>query len=616
MIHGRFLVRAPALLPALLFLCIAGPARADYAADHPEYFSITAPPPAGSVLAPTFGVPVGVVLHPGNGGIFPQLMTHLASVPAILIHGGSEDRKQIEAMLTGAGLSPDSYQWHDFEQLNTTATGEYFPMILGSDSGMRLVDPRYLQNRQYDDAAGSKLAAVLSTCAWRPPVFLTRGFIDTDGQGTCVVSSKLHSKSYPLSAAEINGILKSYLGCKNVVVLQSLNFDPEGRLDTFFRYAMPDKVFVGQYEVAQDSANVGTLKDNAKALEAALPEGTTVQTLPLPTPIQVGDTTVRPSYLAYLQLPKVLLAPVFPDDTEHEAEALAILKQTFPAFEHVTIDATNLTLSGSRLTGAVGTIPGEAWDTGCTPPEVLCESPKPADCPLCWSECSPGEKICLSIKSAATCKLAEDGCYDFAEVPCTGEDTCKEGKCVPPPSPCDTMPPGGICEGDVALKCTGKTLVSVDCMEQGMFCSINAQEQAECVLPCPVACQPGSARCDVDAAGLLVCSMGDDGCPREDAEPCPDGTTCQEGACLSDTPEGGDATTGDVGEDTLPDGDSAQPPADDGGFHSGYGKKESGCSTAPTGPGRASPATGGILLAAASLVCLFGVPRMLRKNRY
>ncbi len=575
----RSVLRTASLAAALVCLLAARPAAADYAADHPEYFSITAPPPAGSLLAPSFGTPAQVVLHPGNGGIFPALMTHLAGLPAVLLHGGSEDLKQIEQMLVGAGLAPESYQWQDFEQLNTTAAGEYFPLVLTSEAGLRLVDPRYLQNRQYDDAAGSKLAAVFSTCAWRPPVFLTRGFIESDGQGTCVVSSKLHSKSYPLTAAEINGILKTYLGCTQVVVLQSLNFDPEGRLDTFFRYAMADKVFIGQYEVAQDSANVGTLKDNAKALEAALPPGSTIQPIPMPKPITVGETTVRPSYLAYLQLPDKLLVPVFGDDTEHEAEALSILKQTWPALEQALLDTTTLAMSGSRLTGVVGTIPSGEWDKTCTPPEVLCQSPKPADCPLCWNECSLGEKTCLHVKSAATCKLGEDGCHDFVEVPCTGEDTCKAGKCVPPPSICDDMPPGGICDGDLAMKCTGDTLLTVDCQKEGKFCSVNADEQVECVLPCPVACTVGTARCNDDSTGLLVCSLGDDDCPMETPEACPASTSCVDGQCSGGAEPDGDAAGDDTQADASGGPDAPLPPVDEGGFHSGYGKGGGGCST-------------------------------------
>jgi hypothetical protein len=475
-------------------LALAAPgARAGYPDEHPELFGITSAPPEGTLLVDSSGEPKALLVRPVQGETVGKLLSHLGGTALVILHAGPEDKAALEGIMTAAGLNPADSEFIDVEQVNTSNVGEYAPFWLQGPGGLLILDPPYLPDRPYDDAVGSKLAAALATCAYRPPTFLTRAFLDSDGDGRCIVASKLFAKTPALSEAEIKGQLKLFLGCKEIIVLQSLQGDGEGRLDTFFRFATPNKVFIGTYEVEQEGVNLTILNGNREILETSLPEAVAVQTIAMPTPIEVGQSKIRPSYLAYVRLQGKILVPTFAGDEKYENDALATLGQTFVASEVVALDSTTLVKSGSRLNAVLVPFPGAVgWDVECEQPVPICQSGKPSQCPeLCWDECLKGEATCVSETKAGKCVMGEDGCRDLEETKCPESHTCAQGACKPPPSICDTIPPEGLCDGEVLKVCVDGQVIAVDCEEENKFCAVGEDGNMECVTPCYNSCSFG-----------------------------------------------------------------------------------------------------------------------------
>jgi len=590
----------------LIFLfTFALPARADYTDEHPELFGITSPP-AGVVLTDNFSPPGAFMLRPAANAIHSKLLYYLQDTGIVVLHAGEAEKADIESFLAENDLAPPDIQFVDLEELDTTLVGEYSPLAVKRDGGLVMVDPRYYPNRPHDDAAGSKLATGFSTCAYRPPMFMTRGFVDTDGKGFCIMSSKLFYSSPGLTDQELKGQLLAYLGCDDIVSLQALQSDGEGRLTTFARFALPGKVLFGQYEISQESLNISTLKGNRDKLLANLPEGTQLQEMPMATPVQIGSSVLRPSYLSFIVAKEKILVPVFEDDTEFEGEALSILTQTFATHELVPVESGALVQSGSRLTSEVAAIPDVDWDTGCTPPDLLCESASPMNCDLCYDECKSGQKECVSPTSTGVCVAGEDGCLDLEVTSCPAEYTCENAKCKAPPTVCDTMPEGGICEGDVMKKCVGDQLITLDCTEQNKFCSVDDDGNASCIVPCYVSCEPGEQTCSEEGNEVLTCVEDPDGCPALEAAPCPAGTLCQDGQCV----EAGD----DVTSSAEPDEDADQRSQSDtavADWGAGYKGGNNCCSFSPPGCG---PRPGNRLALLACIAVMLFVQRVRKRN--
>ena len=563
----------------VLFCCLsAAPvAWADYADDHPEWFGLTEPPPSGVLLSPTFESAAGFVVRAGQGSTFGKLMTALAEDgEMLLLHAGEDEKTNCEAFLAENEIVLESFRYIAVEVLDQGLTGDYSPFVLSAPSGAVLVDPRYFPNKPYDDAAGGKLAEALETCAYRPPLFMTRGYVDTDGAGLCVVSSKLYSTNPGMNAFALDQVLENYFGCVQVISLQGLQGDSEGRLDTFFRFGSSTLALAGKYEAHQDSINKLILQGSRDKLAAELPEGTELQVVPMPAPTNFVGTELRPSYLGFIVGAKHVLVPVFPDDTEFEEEAFDVVVGLYhPGHQVLSFDSSSLLMAESRLASALAPMASLDVDTGCSKPALLCNSANPAECEVCFDECTPGEMVCVSGASRGECEEGEDGCLDLVETECKGDKICKEGECVEAPTICDEMPPGGLCDDMLLKKCVEGTLIAIDCWASLQFCSINPEtEEAECTDPCQSDCQAGDpSSCGED--GLLhECKLGSAGCFNTTSSPCPDGAECVDGACV-----------GGGGEDAIeilaPEETDAVTPADDPDLTAGFGKPKDGCSSSP-----------------------------------
>jgi len=568
---------------ALAVLATVSPARADFAEDHPEYFGLTAPPPSEFVLPSDFEFGSRFAVRIGDLPIFWQLHIELDGEKLLFVVAGGDEVSQLEGYVEEYPLQPDALGYLDVLALDSKQVGEFFPFLITDGASARVVDPRFGIKNQQDDGAGSKLAELWESCAYRPPIFLTRGYLISLGQGRCIISKSVYSRSPSLTQAEVDGQLRAFLGCQQIIALQSLQQDGEGRLDTFVRHAAPQVILVGLYDAIQDSANQYIMSQAVTALEMALGDSFTVETVAMPDPIALGGETLRPSYLHYVQTGTKLILPTFKSNESWQIKAVNTIQEHTPKLSLVTLDATELIYSSSRLSSIVARYPETPLDTSCDAPEMTCQSGNPLDCGPCFNECWKSGKSCVSSTEYGKCAFGEDDCYDLEVLDCPEGSACSgEGSCEAGPGDCEDMPPGGTCDGDVIKQCVGDIMVSVDCGEDGLFCTLNETGEAICFLPCFDDCVPETTFCDNEM--IYYCKLfpaGGEGCgQRELQEACGDGQICVEGACV--------AAPVDEDPDVLSGDGSSVPQGDSQDWNAGY-EKDNGCAS---GPGSTSKAMG------------------------
>ena len=155
----------------------------------------------------------------------------------------------------------------------------------------------------------------------------------------------------------------------------------------------------------------------------------------------------------------------------------------------------------------------------------------------CEESCSDTPS-CLNKSTLKTCQVnSETGCAEWIESPCLHGTSCEDGACVPTSLECDACPPNGLeCADDHAYKkcepneengCLGWS-EPIAC-EEGQICRedhcVNASDS------CQTSCS-GSPEC-VNESVFKECQIdSESGCAKWVESPCPDDTSCSNGACV------------------------------------------------------------------------------------
>lgn len=581
----------------VVLLWVVPGVRAEPLDEHPEWFVLTHPPDEPGALLPGFREAGAFLFPPSSGATYISLMKRVtADAPVFIMHEGQEGKATLEAALLAGEIELPEGAFIDIGQLDTELLGDWGPFFAGNPDGFHVVDPRYLPNRPWDDAAGSRLAQAWGTCVFRPPLLLTRGLVEADGNGLCVVTSKVYSLTPYMTSEEIDFALRTYLGCQQAVVVQALQGDSDGRVDTFFRFTGQNSALVGQYQLVQDSSNKIILETQvAPKLAASLPENVKLDTIVMPTPVQSSGKTYWPSYLSFVVFKGVVLMPVYDDNEELEKEALDTFWEHYHPQKTVEkFDATAFVTKGVRLSGVSMPLPG-AFSDSCAAPDVLCETNDPSKCGVCFDECLAGETTCLSDTTISTCQTGDDGCQDLLNSACKETQSCEDGVCVDPPHPCDLLPEGGKCEDQKVVVCVNNAVIKIDCESDGRFCGFEeGTGKAVCVVICQDQCEVVSTQCGSDGKSVVTCQADDDGCLVQTDAPCSTGQYCADGQCLS--PEEPDVVTIDLSA----------------GYDSNGKKSSGGCSQAPL----AAPGPPGLWLLALAGLIFWSIGRGVLMKRW
>jgi agmatine deiminase len=181
------------------------------------------------------------------------------------------------------------------------------------------------------------------------PVILEGGGIETDGEGTLMVTeewllsdSQVRNKGF--TRADYEAVFAEWLGISQTIWLGQgiAGDDTHGHVDDITRFTAPG-VVLSVVEQNKNDANYALLQENLKRLNTARDtkgRQLTVVELPMPEPVVCEGQRLPASYANYLVTNGVVLAPVFGD--AQDRVALNLLAECFPEREVIPIYARDL----------------------------------------------------------------------------------------------------------------------------------------------------------------------------------------------------------------------------------------------------------------------------------
>src|SRR5574341_678634 len=206
-----------------------------------------------------------------------------------------------------------------------------------------------------DDKVSDLAARRLKLRAFEPKlhgrgVILEGGSIDVNGLGSvltteeCLLDPVVQTRNPGLSRAELEDVLKDYLGVTKVLWLgQGLaGDDTHGHVDDVCRFVGPRTVVLCQENDARD-ANYRALAENHERLEGMrVDDGSKIEILdlPMPAPLWFDGQRLPASYANFYIGNAAVLVPTFNDPNDRVA--LGILSEVFSDRPVVGIHAVDL----------------------------------------------------------------------------------------------------------------------------------------------------------------------------------------------------------------------------------------------------------------------------------
>ena len=534
-------------------------AASDYHAAHPEWFEITTAPDKPNFRSMTEWEAMAGTLITFNQGLagsspddldISQTMTDIVKEAYLVgkvwvLYDTGAAMSAFTDKLTGAGVPASvigAGQQIEFipTELDAFWTIDFAPLpLIDNDSGsMAFLDWQYYYDRYHDDAMPSQLGEYWGVTTYRMPIDMEGGNFQADGLGNCYTTER--GVQYAgVSAQNLATLLGEYAACENLVVLKDIDTDGTGHIDMLFKLAAPDKAILGSFTAAQDPVAMADMNENETILEGLeLGTGTPMVVHRLPHPnsktiTEWGQTYELPrTYLNSLLVNGKNLWPMYSDDKDIEADALAAWQAAMPEWEHIGILSDTIAL----YSGAVHCVTRNIPDQNI----------------IKWVEdgtCTDG--ACVSDGYTGACQ-GDGDCYG-PQWQCVIDGDCGAG-----PASCDGVTYEGCCDGGSLKYCDEGTLYTQDCAAEaangicgwaepsgyaaGYYCGQpgqvdpNGDPSGEFPMLCPGGCEP---QCDGATCG------NDDGCGGSCG--CGPGTTCEGGSCVSCTPQCDGKECGDDG---------------------------------------------------------------------
>ena len=588
----------------------------DYRQANPEWYAITDAPAGKNFRAMVEWEPMQILLTTYSDGmntVPPVRQTILdivyhtvvdAETKAGVIVTGATAKNDFTKGLKDKGLDqaaidsmveyiemPNDTIWHiDYGPL---------PIVDTDTNNVAFADFRYYHPRYLDDAIPSRLAKEkFGVTTYRMPFDIEGGTFQATGEGTCFTAERalLYSGA---TKDELGAVWKDYLNCQQLVIMKDITDDGTGHIDMFYKQASKNVAIIGEYKdvYVKDATNKKRMDDNVALLESTpLLDGSsmTVKRLPFPGKAKTDEGDVPRTYLNSTIVNGANLWPMYSDDKEAEAEALAAWKDAMPDHQHIGILSDQIALWSGTIHCVTRTIPqgnlapwvpdGECAEGQCANEDPnaysgACYGPESSWCwgPTWQCECNicNEDGSCVEVVSSCEgycggqspagcycddlCSQYGDCCDDYVEIcggTTPGDGSCKgvcgsdqpqEGNCY-----CDgACEQYGDCCSDYATECGGTTPAGCGdvtfegcCSEDGGTLSYCENDQLQSG-PCEGGCgwdpennfyNCGFTGADPSGANPLTCS-GEGPCEPSCAEKeCgPDGCGGVCGKCTEGT---------------------------------------------------------------------------------
>jgi agmatine deiminase len=181
------------------------------------------------------------------------------------------------------------------------------------------------------------------------PVVLEGGGIETDGEGTLIVTeewllSDTQIRNKKFTREDYERVFSEWLGIEKTLWLGHgiVGDDTHGHVDDITRFTAPG-VALTVVEHHKSDPNYALLQENVKRLERARDakgRQLAVVELPMPEPILFEGQRLPASYANYLVTNGVVIVPIFGD--VYDRVALDVLAQAFPTREIIPLYARDL----------------------------------------------------------------------------------------------------------------------------------------------------------------------------------------------------------------------------------------------------------------------------------
>jgi agmatine/peptidylarginine deiminase len=375
-----------------------------------------APPPSGpppeGVLRPAEFEQIDstVIAVLDYGDPFLQMWTGMVGAYSQAGHtwiiADSQMRQILGSELEAKGIPQDTYSWLNYP-IDSIWIRDYGPEFAIEPDGTRHIVDAYYTARPLDDAIPGWIAASDWIGADGSPLeihghehMLAGGNNMSDGAGTCFFSDIVYSYEKPIGWTEeaVDQLMKEYLGCEQMIVLNPICLDGTGHIDLFAKLVGPNSILLGRF--SPDTHFNGTFaaeqtgycsepyiddyqdqEDNLAIIEASTDlngDSWQLTRVPMPEPYQMGSWWIYRSYLNSEMFNDVVAMPSYytphgeesaEDLLDLEAEAIAAYETAAPGVTVVPIDSDHII----SLSGAIHCISHEIpHQEGWEPPEAYC----------------------------------------------------------------------------------------------------------------------------------------------------------------------------------------------------------------------------------------------------
>jgi agmatine deiminase len=178
-------------------------------------------------------------------------------------------------------------------------------------------------------------------------VVLEGGAIDTDGQGTLLVTeecllSPIQERNPGLTREGYERVFRDTLGIRQTIWLGEgcVGDDTHGHVDDIARFTAPGVIVLAYEEDSADDENHRRSADNYERLELAFGDALRIVKLPYPRPVFMNGERLPASYANFYIANGVVIVPTFND--ANDRIALNILAERFPDRRVVGIHAVDL----------------------------------------------------------------------------------------------------------------------------------------------------------------------------------------------------------------------------------------------------------------------------------
>jgi len=497
----------------------------DFREEHPEWFSVTAPPVVAVRPFAEYEPTQAVLMRPSGSiskfhkGIIGGALGHVDRV--VLFHvTGQKDK--MKAQLKSADLWSGSIEFVDVEKVNANWTRDYGPLSVVAPGGqVGFVDFRYYHGRAYDDAIPSKLADQWGINVFRPSMSYEGGNFMADPQGTCYATQKIYNQNAGHSKAEVTTWMEQYMGCTQMVILKLPKKLGTGHIDMFCKLMDDTTILLGEYDPGVKPTNAAILDENEQILKAVINEaGQALELFRIPLPW--NDTGVWYTYTNSLIVNDTVLVPVFNGFDDLEKEALEVYEQAAPGLSVWTVDSNKIIPAGGAIHCVTMTVPAGLQEEFQDPPVQLCELNE-------LNKCDNPELPCGGIPYEGTCEenllkyCGADG-YPHAQScdACCGWDPA--GNLGNGWYDCLTPKECAVCVDECGQGTSGCSGFGTHSWKCGEFDDDECLERKYEACGADAACSQESGKCEADDPG--PCEEGV--CPEE----C--GDISEEGLCAGD----------------------------------------------------------------------------------